>query len=85
MRVAADARVRLSDLPVPTFAGSDTKRPRISTFHTPASPIAYICVKSSPWLNECSKPLYAQGRASSAAYGNRFVSGFLPTENVLGV
>jgi hypothetical protein len=29
-----------------------------------------------PGLNECSKPLYAHGCASSAAYGNRFVSSF---------
>ena len=76
VRVAADARVRLSDLPVPTFAGSDTKRPRISTFHTPRRRSPIYASSQRPGLNECSKPLYAQGRASSAAYGNRFVSGF---------
>jgi hypothetical protein len=76
VRVAADARVRLSDLPVPRFAGPDTKRARISIFHTPAAPIAYMWSSQRPGLNECSKPLYAQGRASSAVYGNRLVSGF---------
>jgi hypothetical protein len=57
-------------------AGSDTKRPRISTLHMPVSPSPIYALSQRLGLNECSKPLYAQGRASSAAYGNRFVSGF---------
>jgi hypothetical protein len=59
--VAADARVRLSDLPVPTFAGSDTKRPRISTFHTPAAPITYICVKSTSGVERMLKTALRAG------------------------
>jgi hypothetical protein len=61
VRVAADAPVRLNDLPVPTSAGSDTKRPRISTFHTPAAPITYIRVKSTSGVERVLKAALRAG------------------------
>jgi hypothetical protein len=77
VRVAADARVRLSDLPVPTFAGSNTKRPRISTFHTLAAPITYIRVKSTSGVKRMLKAALRAGPALRPPHiGNRFVSGF---------
>jgi hypothetical protein len=59
------------DLPVLMLSGQEY---RSFTRRRRRSPI--YASSQRPGLNECSKPLYAQGRASSAAYGNRFVSGF---------
>jgi hypothetical protein len=59
------------DLPVLILSGQEY---RSFTRRRRRSPI--YASSQRPWLNECSKPLYAQGRASSAAYGNRFVFGF---------
>ena len=74
--VAADARVRLSDLPVSTppvliLSGQEyrpfTRRRRRSPIYASSQ---------RPWLNERSKPLYAQGCASSATYWKSVVSSF---------
>ena len=40
---------------VPTPAGSDIERPRVSSFHTPVSPITYICVKSTSGVERMLK------------------------------
>ena len=57
-------------LPVPILSGQEY---RSFTRRRRRSPI--YASSQRPGVNECSKPLYAQGRASSA-YGNRYVSGF---------
>jgi len=66
-------------LPVLTLSGQEyrsfTRRRR--------SPI--YASSQRPGLNERSKPLYAQGRASSAAYWKSVGLRLLPTEHVLGV
>ena len=84
VRVAADARVRLSDLPVPTSADSDTKRPRISTFHTPGA--------DHPYMRQVNVRVERMLKAALRA-GPRFIRRIwksvslrlLPTEHVLGV
>ena len=52
---------------------------------TPAAPITYICVKSTSGVERVLKTLYAQRRASSAAYWKSVRLQLLPTEHVLGV
>ena len=42
-------------------AGSDPKRPRISTFHTPAAPITYIRVKSTSVVERTLKAALRAG------------------------
>jgi hypothetical protein len=76
VRVAADARVRLSDLPVPTLpvqipSGQEC---RPYTRRRRRSPI--YASSQRPGLNECSKVLYAQAALRPPHIGNRFVSGF---------
>jgi hypothetical protein len=71
---------------VPTSAGSDTKRPRISTFHTPAAPITYIRVKSTSGVERVLKAALRAGAALHLPHiGNWFVSGFCQLSMSFGV